>query len=92
MKMARKFYTTQGTKKKLASLKAKRDKAYNAIADLAFVGGFANLPFSECKKLVPAHLVETLEATNQALTKAECDAVHIGQAWRGSFGMISFYS
>jgi hypothetical protein len=36
--------------------------------------------------------VETLEATNQALTKAESDAVHIGQAWRGSFGMINFYS
>jgi hypothetical protein len=90
--MARKFYTPQSTKKKLTSLQAKRDKAYNAISDLAFANGFANLPFSECKKLVPASLVEAFTAANETLAKAESDAIHIGQAWRGSFNLLRFYS
>jgi hypothetical protein len=90
--MRRKFYTTQSTKRKLSSLQAKRDKAYNAISDIAFAKGFANLPFSECKKLVSTDLVEALAAANETLAKAESDAIHIGQAWRGSFGLLHFYS
>jgi hypothetical protein len=90
--MKRKFYTTQSTKKKLASLTANREKAYKAISDLAFTGGFADLPFSECRKRVPEALGTMLDAANHALAFAEQEAVHSGQAWRGSFGMIHYYS
>jgi hypothetical protein len=84
-------------KKQCERARAKLDAASDAFNTWAIVNGHGNVRRNELEKALadaPAGLtlLAADRATGEALIEAENAAVAEGVAWRGSFGMVQFYS
>ncbi len=75
----------------------KWDAASKALCDWAIANGYGNVRRSDLETALAnepegLRLLSADTQTSAALRKAEDDAVSAGHAWRGTFGMIFWYS
>lgn len=77
--------------------RTKWDAASKAFCDWAIANGYGNVRRSDLATALAnepegLRLLSADNQTSAALRQAEDDAVSAGHAWRGTFGMIVWYS
>lgn len=77
--------------------RAKWDAASKVFCDWSIANGYGNILYNELEAALAKvpHGLELLAADNAARTEldaVEGAAVNAGHAWRGTFGMVRFYS
>lgn len=83
-------------RKTLETLRAKRDAASSVFCTWAIANGYGQIRNNELASAIVEpegqKLLAVRDATQNALEGAETAAVHAGHAWRGTYGMIHFYT
>ncbi|CCD94661.1 hypothetical protein BRAO375_3660055 [Bradyrhizobium sp. ORS 375] len=77
--------------------RAKWDAASKTFCDWAIANGYGNVRRSDLESALAnepegLRLLSADIQTSEALRQAESDAVSAGHAWRGTFGMVVWYS
>ena len=76
------------TKAKVRTLRAKLDKAVDAVYAAAPSG---QTPFNGCLAAASEAVRSAYHAARAALDTAELEAIGKGKAYRGAFGMLAWY-
>lgn len=84
-------------KKQCERARSKWDKASAMFCDWAIANGYGNILRNELEKAladvpVGLALLAADKTARQELDTLENAAVAAGEAWRGTFGMVNFYS
>lgn len=83
-------------RKQVETLRTRRDTASSVFCTWAIANGYGQVRNNELESAVVEpegqKLLAARNATQAALVGAEDAAVHAGHAWRGSYGMVNFYS
>jgi hypothetical protein len=83
--------TTLSHKKLVERARKNWDKASKVLCDWAIANGHGHVKHFALRELVPAQLWQADKDAHKAWRDAEDVAVAAGKAWRGTFGMLSWY-